>query len=525
MRLASRTDRWALLLLLLGVACRLLATFPLHVWAADSDSLGSAMVAFRVLEGTPKVFYNWPRLGALESYIHAPFLLLFGVSRAATAFAPLLEATAFLWASWLLYKRLLLPRSARVAFVLVALPSPAVLFWTHLPNGWGLTMLFTATTLLAAAVVVQEGPRPVRGLLLGLSAGLGWWNCMIAAAPIAAAGGWLLFRRRDAVRQVRFLAAGVLGFALGALPWIASNVRYGFPSIRQSQQVRAVGGLSQAASNLGYVLGYGFPELTATNPENIGNPPAALTRGLSWLAAVVYGAAALLAILALGFGDRALLPLWLLAGAIVLLNVFSTAGSTRGLTVRYVLPAWLLIPPLVARLGERLGEGLQKSRHGLFVAPALAVVAFNVAAFPFPGTLRRERERLDREAEVRLLSVLESQGTRVVFGDYWSVYPINFLTRERILGIPWQADTDICGYLKRLPVGSVPWSILSSIPGELESIVTGAALEGTIRDVGRGRRLFLPAAIVVARPPATVLGDLLAAGAAAPSGKASREEE
>lgn len=522
MSTASRRNLGALLLLLLGVACRLLATFPLNAWAADSDSLGTAMVAFRVLEGTPKVFYNWPRLGALESYIHAPFLLLFGVSRAATAIAPLLEATAFLWASWLLYRRLLPPRSARVAFILVALPSPTVLFWTHLPNGWGLTMLFTATTLLATAVVVQDGPRPVRGLLLGLSAGLGWWNCMIAAAPIAAAGGWLLLRRRDALRQAPFLAAGVLGLALGALPWLASNVRNGFPSVRQSQHVRPAGGLSQAASNLRYVLGYGFPELTvAIDPEDLGNPPAALTRGLSWLAAVVYAGAALLAILALGLGDRALLPLWLLAGALVLLNVFSTAGSTRGLTVRYVLPAWLLVPPLVARLGERL----EKGRRGLFVAPALAVVAFNVAAFPFPGTPRRDRERLNREAEVRLLSVLASQGTRVVFGDYWSVYPINFLTRERTIGIPWRPDEDICRYTKRLPADPVPWSILSSTPGELESIVKGAALEGTIRDLGHGRRLFLPAAVLAAKPPITVLEDLLAAEARTSPGEAPRKEE
>jgi dolichol-phosphate mannosyltransferase len=487
----SRFDRFSLavaVLFVAGLAVRLVATFPLYKWPADADSLGPPLVAFRILEGHLKTFYNPPRLGAAESYLHALAFSVFGVSRAATAFAPLVVAVAFLVVTWLLYRRLLGRSRAPTALLLVAIPSPALLFWTFQPNGWGLTMLFTSATLLAAAAVVQGGESRSRGFFLGLSAGLGWWNCMIAAAPIAAAGTWILVRRRGALRSAGFLGAIGAGFLAGALPWFVYNVPRGMPSLRH-RYVQGSRGVVQSASNLGYVVSYDLPELLVmADQTDGGSPPSLPPRALAPVAAAVLLAA--LAFAAYRFRDSLveLFPLWATAGAILLLNTFSEAGASRGLTVRYVLPAYLLFPALVAKLGE--ATGVRRKTFG-FVAPGV-VAAFFLVSVPLPASpLRRSLER-DAALEEQVVERLRSERVEVVWGNYWFVYPLNFLTREAVRGIPYDGSVDFYRYRDLLPPRPVRWALFSRIPGELAAWVGRIGASGRIIDLGGGHDLFLP---------------------------------
>jgi hypothetical protein len=474
--------------LLAGLAVRLAATFPLYKWGADADSLGSPLVAFRILEGHPKTFYNAPRLGAAESYLHALAFKVFGVSRAATAFAPLAESTAFTVATYLLYRRLLGRKSALLALLLVVIPSPSLLFWTYQPNGWGLTMLFASTTLLAAALVVQDGGSPGRGFLLGLGAGLGWWNCMIAAAPIAGATAWIVFRRRDALRRVGFLAAVVAGLLAGAWPWLVYNAKYGAPSIRH-QYVRPSNGIRQSASNLGYVLSYDLPELlAAADPTDGGSPPPAVSRFLAPLAAAIFAASLAWALISFRESLADFLPLWVTAGMVIALNVFSEAGAARGLTARYVLPAYFLGPILVAKLGEAAA----RCRNALSFGPTGIVAAYFLLSIPLSDSPSRSALKRDAEAESRVVEWLQSDGVVSVWGRYVYVYPINFLTRETVRGVPYEEEADLYRYRDMLPRRPVRWALFSRTPRELAAWAGRIGVEGRILDFGDGHDLFVP---------------------------------
>jgi dolichol-phosphate mannosyltransferase len=487
----SRFDRFSLavaFLFLAGLAVRLVATFPLYKWGADADSLGPPLVAFRILEGHLKTFYNAPRLGAAESYLHALAFAVFGVSREATAFAPLVVSVVFTLVTWLLYRRLLDRKAALSALLLVAIPSPSLLFWTYQPNGWGLTMLFASATLLGAAIVVQEGGSPARGLFLGLAAGLGWWNCMIAAAPIAGAAAWILLRRRDALRQVGFLTAIGAGFLTGALPWFVYNVQHGMPSLRH-QYVQPSGGISQSASNLGYVLSYDLPELLVeADPTDGGSPPPPASRLLAPAAAGIFLAAAAFGLFRFRESLPELFPLWITAGAIAAMSTFSEAGAIRGLTARYALPAYLLGPALVARLGEAAG----RRRSALAFVPAGIVAAFFLVSVPLPGSPLRVSLKRDAAIEGRVVDRLRSDGIESVWGSYVFVYPFNFLTRETVRGVPYEEFADLYRYRDALPQRPIRWALFSRIPGELAAWVGRIGVGGRIFEFGNGHDLFLP---------------------------------
>ncbi|MHB8799702.1 MAG: glycosyltransferase [Thermoanaerobaculia bacterium] len=500
--LRSRFDRWsvaAALVLAAGLAVRLAATFPLHKWGADGDSLLSGMTALRILEGRSPVFYSGVRIGALESYIHAAVFSLVGVSRTATAVAPLLANGALLVVFLLLARGLVGRKPAVVATLFLAVPSASLLFWTYQPNGYPLTVLFCASTLLLADRLARRGGGALTAVAFGLSAGLGWWNSIQTVAVLVPAALWIAWHRRRVLREVRVLVALAAGFVIGAGPWIAYNVVHPLATFRGNFAARPAAGASLLASNAHYLARYSFPELlVSTDPENGLNPPNGVQRALRIPAALIHASAALATlVLALGWllgrgGDRRDPPPWLLlllvAVVMAALNIVSEAGQTRGLTVRYLLPAYFLFPVALATTLARLAA---RWRPAAIVAGAIVLV-FNLAGVYWPGTAFRERMERDRRSEEAVLRVAERAGVKVVWGEYWQAYPLNFLSAERIIGLPYQPEFDFHGYEGRLPSAPTRWMLVSRTPGELATWVSRAGETGELRDLGNRQWVFLP---------------------------------
>ena len=194
--LARRGRAAAFVFVALGIALRIAVAFPVHTYAADADCLNSGLVALRIADGHFPVWYTPRRIGSLECYVHAAAFPFLGVSRAALAVAPILSAGLLLAAWAILALAVLGPVAGALAVLLFALPPPAYLFWTYMPNGYPETLLLCVAVLLFAELVRREPSRS--GLLLGfgLAAGLGFWNSIqtlcatVPAVPLARNDPW-----------------------------------------------------------------------------------------------------------------------------------------------------------------------------------------------------------------------------------------------------------------------------------------------------------------------------------------------
>ncbi len=422
-----------------------------------------------------------------ESYLQAPAIAVLGPSRAALPLAPLLAGVVTLVAFWLLVRSLLGPPLGAVALLFMALASPVYVFWTYLPIGYAETMLFGSAVLCFAERIRSREDTGLAPLGLGLAGGLGFWNSILTLAFLLPALAWLPWRRQRLATSRRFLALLTLGFVVGAAPWIAYNVVYPLASFRNNFATRPSSRPRQLLSNAGYLATYSLPELVAaTDPEDGINVPSRVQVVLRPAVLALHVAAGLFVLVALARWWRprsSPAPGWVLlllvAAVNILFAVISEAGDTRGLTARYILPIYLIVPAALALL---LSAVWKRSRVVAAVLGALCLV-FNVAGYWLPGTPMRLRCEERAREDDRLVRFLAEHDVGAVFGDYWTVYPINFLTRERILGIARQPEFDFFRYGDLLIPGR-RWALVSRESSTLELWARKAGIDGLTSSVG-----------------------------------------
>ncbi len=513
-----------------GIALRFSTVFPVTKFQADADCIQTGLCALRILAGDLQVFYNGVRIGAIESYLHALAFLALGPSRQAMGYAPWLVSSLGMLFSWLFVRRVAGPRAAFWALFAIALPAPAFLYWTVQPNGYSVTLTLAAAILWLASRVADEPERRALWFAFGLSVGLAWWASLQTLTVSLPAIAWLALRL--ALRRPIFAIApsrlarlrvyarvGLLvaaGFALGAAPWIAYNVRHPLASFRGANSVaRPALDRATVADNLHFLATYSLSELfVSPDPEGGPNPPRPLTRALRVPAAAVY-------LLAFGWfflrgerrgagkprepldrkdrqGSRKRLRhrppgeptapdskhiralALLLIGATVAINVFSAAGASRGLVVRYVLPIYLLAP---LALGLVLAALCATHRiAGPFLAASLTALlfAFSASVYFWPGSPMRARLHEAAAGEWQLLALLRRQGVEVVVGDYWLVYPLNFASSEWIRAVPCDTRADLYGYGAALPKPPERWALIGNSVDEVRSQAERSGVTGEI---------------------------------------------
>ncbi len=498
----------ALALLAAGTVLRLLYAFPTHKFVPDADSLLSGLRALDILGGKLRVFYSYVRIGALESYMHVPAIWLLGVSRAAISIAPLLSGFGTLFFFWFFLREILGRRVALFALPFLAFPSPAYIAWTYMPNGYPETLLLCAATLYLAARTARTGHRNWSTLALGLAAGAGLWQSLQTLTCSAPALLWLLGRRGDLRRDGRFFRVAAAGFLAGAFPWIAYNVVHPLATFRGNFAVRPASGVSGVAANASYFFGYDLPELLVGVEPFADAAPHPITRLEGFLrapAAAVYALSALaLAWLAIRKRSSAAISdadarsgirlLAIVAVTVTVLDIFSEAGQTRGFTVRYVLPLFFAAAAAVGILVERIG----RRRPWLAALAAGTLLLFNLSGYYWPGSPeRRYWESLDA-SDRTLLDFLKSYGVRWVCGNYWAVYPLNFLSERNILGLPYTEAEDHYACAERLPARPVCWAIVARNPTWVRNWVTRAGFRGRLVPVG-SFWVFLPGDADVAK--------------------------
>jgi hypothetical protein len=503
----------------LGVLVRVLAAFPSFRSPFQSDATMTGLTAFEILRGDLQVFLlNGTRLGVLESYLHVPVFALFGASRSTLFVAPQIAGAALLVAFAWLARELLGPEEGLAALLLLAVPSPVVLLWNVQPIGSTETLLFITVTLACAARIVRCGPAPLPVFGLGLAAGFGWWGSALSLAGTLPAALWIFHHRAGLSRRGRSLLLVAAGFLLGALPWIAINVRYplisfggGFSFQQGSFQLRPVAGLDELIYNISR-FGQNLPGLLL----RADGPRPEILFPVVVLAGVLYGAALLLAALRPVLRDRSVsptvLPL-LVAGCTGAFFVLSAAGSIKGQTELYILPIGLAAPLLLAFLGGRVA---QRSPAAAALACFVLLTA-NVSGYCLPGTAERaDRQRLAR-AEDRLLDLLVEKRIAWVFGDYQDVYSLNFLSGETIKAIPDIPVLDYYGYERSLGCAPAPLALISSdLDWGVEGWAQRADLHGATTSIDGAFNAFFP----VPNPPPLRAPEVMALFRGFRSGKA-----
>lgn len=477
-----------------GIVLRALAVYPSFRSPLQSDGTMTGLTALEILHGHLRVFlFHGVRLGALESYLHVPVFLVFGATRGALYLAPFLASCAGLAAAGFLARELLGERDGVVAFLLFAVPPPMVLLWTSLPFGYAETLLCATLALACAVRMGRRGASAWLVAAFGLAAGLGWWCSAQSLMGTLPAALWIVLCRPSLLRRPRLLALAAAGFVLSALPWIAVNLRYPLLSFQGGagwqgnfalQPVVGAGPL--VANSIRFVHRAASLFLRPNGPR-----PASLVP-VQWIAAGLYLAAFGGALLQVAGGLRRgsesaegcrvpalLLPLLIVVCAATLF-IASAAGGIEGDTVRYVLPLGLAAPLLLAGLWGRLSS---RHRRSSGAAALLIPLAVHVTGYALPGTARREAERREAQAEDRLLDRLKERHVAWVFGGYWDVYGLNFLSGETIHAIPSWDWADYHGYERTLGASPVSCALVSRRRGEVARWARRAGLTGDAVDI------------------------------------------
>lgn len=502
--LTSRLSRqqWIVLaLLVVAVAVRVGLTFPVGKLRSEADSVLNGLCAFRVLRGETPVFASHTRLGSIGGHLTAAVLAVGADLRLALAIGPMIEGILLIGFWYLFFCEILGRRLAAMALLFIAVPAPSYSFWTAMPNGYPEVVLTCGATLWAAARAGRAKGELWPFWAVGLASGLGLWSSLQTLGCSAPALAWLIYRCPRTLTS-RAVPAMAVGFLLGAFPWLAFNLQYDFRSLRSGYATTPAPGLLAMADNASDLVTYKLPELVGSVDQRFWprqtRPVRALhlwILGIHLLAAVVFFDPRRRAP-ALGRGDPPELPsaaatrvlFGLVLVTLAVLNVVSVAGMTRGVTVRYILPLYLIVPGLLAVLLARIQE---RSR---WVAGSLAalVVAFNLAGTYLPWTAERQGHVARAAKDEQLIERLERKGVQAVVGKYWEVYPINYLSRERIRGVPLLEHTDHYRVAEQLGEEPLRWAVISGGYGkdDVVSWVEDAGIAGKKRR-WPGYRVFL----------------------------------
>jgi hypothetical protein len=304
---------------------------------------------------------------------------------------------------------------------------------------------------------------------IGLLAGVGWWSSpevvylllpgllVLIGAMADGRSGWV--RRWPSRVAVAIVAAGV-----GAFPWLWANARSGFASLHTASFAGA-----RAPANGGYgdrlstFFTHVLPmQLNLVQPVAGRSVLHATTATVARDALfVVFGAAIVLCVVR---GGRALS---LVLGVVAFPFLYALQPGTwywvDGRYAVYLIPLGALVlavgvDEVVVRVaGRRPREGPVAARAGrvamagmVLVLSVLSGVALHQATRavdPRPGTGLLSHWGRTEDPAQRSVRLLEAEGVRHAYADYWVAYVLDYLSAGRldVTTIPPDEDNQLAG--------------------------------------------------------------------------------
>jgi hypothetical protein len=456
-----------------------------------SDQALSALMALDILElGIHPVFYYGALYGGtVEPHILAAVFRFApaGVVTYRVVMAAILAAFALV--TWRTTQRAF-GRTAGIAAGLYVAAGPSFLLYKGLTSDGAYVSLLLASgiaihCLLAATEALAEGRDARLALaLFGFFAGLAFWIHIPAAflAPVlvvaVALGPWRRWL------EARSLATVVFGVLLGASPWLVTNLKWGFSSLRASEAAPA--SIESFSVQTVALLRDGWPILlggrSAWREEASFAGAEAATTAL--LAALLLAGVVTALRDAEGRRRRAAAVAVATIASVSLLTLAMARTDFR--EPRYLLCGYVGIAPLVGLLTDLA------FRHwrALGVTVCALVLALNLTSqWTAPELDHQDQSKVDWGA-YRLDGViagLDSLGIRSVYSSYRTAYRLAFLTNRRILSTPFGSGSDGTTRHLRLceAVRSTPDHALLLYGEDLASTLRYLDARGIARDESR----------------------------------------
>ncbi|MGD9792771.1 MAG: glycosyltransferase family 39 protein [Acidimicrobiia bacterium] len=423
-------DGWRGLALAAAVVGIVMRWWLLHtpLGLLDGDEAIAGLMARHVFDGDVNAFF-WGQQygGTLEPLLTAPLFAVFGSSPFLLKLVPIALHAASAFVIWRIGLRLADRKAAIVAASLWWCWPGAYVWWSTKSRGfYQATLLLSLLTVLLSLRLAREPSRKIDWLLLGGVVGIGWWQSPQIALIAAPALAWLLavliVRHRGT--WIAGLLPAAMGFALGASPWIAFNIRNPWLSLR-----------SDFAERHGSYLDHLHALATRGMPMVIGVKQLYTEH---WIGSKGFGVLVTVVVLALAAVGIALLrPRWDTPGGLLVALVVAFpivyAAFPNGLNVaegRYQVFA----APMVC-LG--LGAVVARARFGVTTAPILVALSIVLALAGLHSSYDLTRPYVAGGVAVPwhvkpLIDALTDEGNPAVYTDYWVAGPLRFQSRERI---------------------------------------------------------------------------------------------
>jgi hypothetical protein len=221
---------------LIGIVVR--AWYLTHV-PINSDAAVAGLMAKNILQGHFQAFYWGQDFGGVEPYIIAGFFAVFGQSSLWVGMTPVLLTAGTAIVAWRIALRLVDDGllAALVGALVWAAPVTGVSNST-IEYGFRSTTMFTGALSLLLALRILDGRRRFSDCaLLGLVAGVSWWSSpesiylLLPSVAIVIGSIFTTDRGHRFRTWVPRFATVVAFSAVGALPWLWSNLLSGFPSL------------------------------------------------------------------------------------------------------------------------------------------------------------------------------------------------------------------------------------------------------------------------------------------------------
>lgn len=412
----SRVDALVAGAVVAGIALRVgVLASPLGTLDADEAIVG--LMARHALEGEFSIFY-WGALygGSQDALLAAAVFAVFGSSVLALKLVSVALFTAATVLVWRVGRRTVGEPAARIGAALFWIWPPFLVWWSTKERGYFCSALVVGLTALLLALRLRERGSPLESAALGFTLGLGLWVSLQSWLLAVPALAWLLWHRPGILRQAWLAVPAGL---LGALPWLAWNVRHGWNAVLPTSVEGEASTYPERLWNL----------FTTVLPTWLG---LRVPYSLDWVLGRALGV--LLLLLALAGFAYALVrrpvgsgPLLVLGAAFPLLYAAST------FTFLVTEPRYLVfLAPVLALL---LARGLTRApvtAAGLLAGLALSVVG--LARLEQQGLYSPEAHEGGSTVDIRpLIARLEREGVDHVLANYWLAYRISFESAERVV--------------------------------------------------------------------------------------------
>jgi 4-amino-4-deoxy-L-arabinose transferase-like glycosyltransferase len=458
------TARWvvgAAVLLMLALKAALLIGERVPF---NSDEAVVALMARHILAGArPVFFYGQAYMGSLDAWLTAGGFAIFGqqvwVIRLVQAllYAGVLLTTARLGreifhSAW----------AGALAALLLAIPTVNVtLYTTASLGGYGEALLIGNLLLLSSLSLrkrIEQGyPALVVWLGWGFLAGLGLWAFGLTLIYSLPVGIYMLvwlqrgmrkqtmcWRGLAAALTSALLGVALLGFCLGAAPWLAFAAQNGFSALLTELGGGAIAGVEQLPWLLKvfqHIVNLFLLGFTVT----FGLRPPWSVDWLAWpllpLALIFWMLVVAWMLVETRRRDAARPERLLLAGVgltLVLAFIFTPFGADP--SGRYFVPLAIPLALFGGALLEKVGE------RKAWLAPALLglVLAFNLwgtvqCALRYPPGITTQfyaPTQVDHRYDQALMDFLLAHSETSGYTNYWVAFPLAFLSNEELIFVP-----------------------------------------------------------------------------------------